>query len=127
VKDLMSKKELINGQHLGLDELLKQLDKMQPIFDTSMNEEAYDLFDDLVRYLNVHFRTEEQFMRSQSIERLDEHTRAHDKILEDIKTVIAQYNKKPSQRTFRDATQRIIPLLKNHIKDYDKDYEHLMN
>ncbi|MBI4958191.1 MAG: hemerythrin family protein [Desulfovibrio sp.] len=109
---------LIDVQHKNIFRLLSELNE-------SVHEEDRDrverLFQDILRNVGEHFRTEEVFMSQMGFPGLEDHAREHIKALEDLQDLHSR---------FKDGTTSLAMLvgtylggwLRHHISEGDQAY-----
>jgi len=115
----------VDKQHKELLELLNKcideakIIKQKAIFDEKIFSDVQNLINELVKYTDYHFKTEEKLMRSVNYPDLEHHLSIHHMLTEQVIQLKNRIDKKD-----KGAINSIIDLLRNwymqHIMDEDK-------
>lgn len=122
--------KLIDEQHKQLFELynrIVKLKKQDSVRGGQLSSEAIDqVLKELSDYVQVHFRTEEEVMKTYGYEPFEAHKKSHDDFASLIKELSNDYAK--GQLILLDTFIKMIhSWLVHHIQVEDQKYKHLLN
>ena len=108
--------EIIDSQHKKLVELINNFHSAETNLD--------EVVQDLLAYVNFHFKTEEKYFKEFGYEKIEEHTHQHkfyeDKIKEIYKKCLTE--KIDEGKISAEIEGFIKDWILNHIKISDKEY-----
>ncbi len=118
-ENLSVKINSIDEQHKKLFELIN--DFYENIQNRSNNESILSLIIGMKKYTQIHFTTEENYMKKYSYPEYNAHKNEHDKFIAKVSTVEEKYKSGKLIISF-EITGFLKDWLKNHIQIEDKKY-----
>lgn len=106
--------DVIDGQHLEIVKMVNNINRA--LHDNPSDEELKQLFQELVAYATLHFRTEQELMQRYDYPEAAQHRHQHARLEEEIDAIVSQFSTGAELRLL----QTIKDWLVGHIESADK-------
>ena len=115
--------EAVDYEHKELIALINRLyeelvAREEPLF-------ASAFFGDLIRAISAHFALEERFMRERSYDQLAQHKADHERLLDDILTIMDDFDRDEATNR-EDLTKRLDAWFSRHFETHDARLHHAL-
>lgn len=109
----------IDNQHKGLVKLINKL--FDAMADGQANKVLHEIIEELVKYTQVHFATEEKYFVSFNYADTEAHIAEHNKFIQEVAKFKAQFEAGNIVLSF-EVFKFLKSWLVNHIQGSDKKY-----
>ena len=108
----------VDKQHKKIIDLINALNKA--FIDNVTNEKIGDILDEMRKYANEHFKTEEDLFKKSRFPLMKEHIEQHEYFVKKVEDFISKFDQG------QPITFRLMKFLRswwtNHILDSDREY-----
>lgn len=108
--------EAVDHEHKELIEIINRLHDELVARNSQVTAGAF--FGDLLRAITAHFALEEKFMREQSYDQLAQHKGDHERLLDEIRDIMDDYEANAEIAT-ADLSARLDAWFSRHFETHD--------
>jgi hemerythrin len=109
----------IDDQHKELFDMFNKLDLA--VSRNESKEVIDEVIDFLIKYCDVHFKTEEAYLKKYNYPLYEEHKAIHDKFIEEVNQMNVHY-RNGSLTITNEVQSKLYKWLLTHIEQTDKRY-----
>jgi hemerythrin len=113
--------EAVDHEHRELIDLINELH--ESLIAGAAKPDVTAFLGEIFRGVSAHFALEERFMRDHRYDHFDQHKRAHEQLLEEIRDIMENYEADPGGAS-RQLSKRLDDWFTLHFKTHDARLHH---